>query len=100
MMGEVLYSGVADSNVSDSESECGDDGSTGIGDVTEPPSYAQVSSYFIPLGSFADSCKNDEAAHYLQKARMSFSKAYMLETSAAGRHTSFRERIVSLASKL
>ena len=47
-------------------------------------SYAQVSSYFGLLESFAESCKNAETAHNLQKARMPFIKAdRCFETSAA-----------------
>ena len=74
--GKVVDSGVADGSVSDSESECGDYGSTGVRGIAEPPSCGQVSSYFGPLESFAESCKNDEAAHSLLQARMSFFKAY------------------------
>ena len=37
-MGKVIDSGVADGSVSDSESECGDDGITGVGGIAEPPS--------------------------------------------------------------
>ena len=76
MMGKALDSGVADGRASDSESECGDNGRTGFGGTVEPLSYAQVSLYFGLLESFAESYKNDEAAQYLQKARMSFIKAY------------------------
>ena len=84
MMAKVLNSGVADGSAYDSESECGDDGSTGVGGIADPQSYAQVSSYFGPLESFAESCKNDETAHNLQKARMPFIKAdRCFETSAA-----------------
>ena len=40
--GKVFHSGVADGSVSDSESECGDDGSMGVGGIAVfagPPSY-------------------------------------------------------------
>ena len=88
MMEKVLDSGVVDCSFSDSESECGDDGSTAVGGIAEPPSYAEVPSYFGPLESFAESCKNDEAAHYLQKARMSFIEAY---ASKQARQADIRE---------
>ena len=65
VMGKILDSGVAAGGVSDSESERGDDESTGGGGVAKPPSYAQVWSHFGTLESFAESCKSDEAAHYL-----------------------------------
>lgn len=49
MVGKVLDSGIADGDVSDSESERGGYESTGVGAIAEPPSYAQVPSYFGPL---------------------------------------------------
>ena len=51
MMGRFYFSGVVEASASDSESERGDDGSTGVGGIAEPPSYTQVSSYFGPLES-------------------------------------------------
>ena len=42
-MGKVFDSrlGLSGRQCSDSESECGDDGRTGVGDIAEPPSNAQ-----------------------------------------------------------
>lgn len=81
VMGKVLDSRVAGGSVSDSASERGGHESTRVGAIAEPPSYGQVSSYFGPLERFAESCKNEEAAHYLQKAKMSFVKAYASKTA-------------------
>lgn len=48
----------------------------GVGDIVAPPSYDKVSSQFGSLESFTESCNNKAAAYYLQKARVSFLKAY------------------------
>lgn len=55
---------------SDGESERGDYESTGFGGIAESPSYIQASRVLRSCGSYG------EAAHCLQKARLSFIEAY------------------------
>ena len=76
LIGEVINSAVREGSVSDSENEYGGDEGAGVGGIAAPPSYAQVPSQFGPLEIFAGSSNDDEAAYYLEKARMSFLKAY------------------------
>ena len=84
-----------------SESEDGGDEGAGIGGIAAPPSYAQVSSQFGSLESFAEPPNNDEAAYHLQKVRTRSSKPSLsFQTSAAADIRGSRERMMSLASKL
>ena len=56
--------------------------------IAVPPSYAQVSSQFGSLESFAGLSNKEEAAYYLQEARVSFLKAY---ASKPARQAEIRE---------
>ena len=55
----------------------------------------------ITLESLAESCNSDEAAYYLQKARVSLIKPYCPKPARqTGTHSGVQEHMVSLASKL
>ena len=63
-------------------------------------SHRQTHNKCRPVESYAERYRNDESAHYLQKARMPFIKACLcFETSVEGRHSGIRECIICLFSQ-
>ena len=53
-----------------------------------PPSYADISPYFVPLEKFAEACGNSDAIHHLRKARMAFIVAHASEEARRANVTS------------
>ena len=53
----------------------GVDNTTGHGGGA-PPAYVELSSHFVSLESAGKACGNGDGSFYLQRARMSFTKAH------------------------